>query len=139
MSSNGVKLTINTDGGARGNPGPAGIGVVIRGESGKVVEKFGKYLGDDFTNNQAEYQAVIEAMRAAKGLGGTILEFHMDSELCVRQLNHIYKVKEPQLQQLFLQVKNLQTAFQKVTFTHIPREENRAADKMVNEAIDKAI
>ena len=134
-----MKLTINTDGGARGNPGPAGIGVVIRDESGKVVEKFGKYLGDDFTNNQAEYQAVIDAMRAAKKIGGTILEFHMDSELCVRQLNHIYKVKEPQLQQLFLEVKNLQTAFEKVIFTHIPREENRAADKLVNEAIDKAI
>lgn len=131
------KLIINTDGGARGNPGPAGIGVVIRDEKGRVVEKFGKYLGDDLTNNQAEYQAVIEALRAAKSLGGTHLEFHMDSELAVRQLNHIYKVKEPGLQQLFLEVKNLQTGFANVIFKHIHREENRSADKLVNEAIDK--
>ncbi|OGE78313.1 MAG: hypothetical protein A2751_04145 [Candidatus Doudnabacteria bacterium RIFCSPHIGHO2_01_FULL_46_14] len=132
-----MKLIINTDGGARGNPGPAGIGVVIQTVDKKVLEKFGKYLGDNKTNNQAEYTAVIEALKAAKKLGGTHLEFRMDSELAVRQLNHIYKVKNAELQQLFLEIKNLQTEFSHVTFTHIPRAQNSAADKMVNEAIDK--
>ena len=131
-----MKLVINTDGGARGNPGPAGIGVVICSVDRKVIEKFGKYLGDNNTNNQAEYTAVIEALKAAKKLGGTHLEFLMDSELVVRQLNHIYKVKNAELQQLFLEIKNLQTEFSHVTFTHIPRAQNSAADKMVNEAID---
>ena len=131
-----MKLTINTDGGARGNPGQAGIGVVIKDESGKVVEKFGRYLGDNSTNNQAEYEAVVAALQAAKKLGGTVLEFHMDSELAVRQLNHIYKVKNAELQSLFLKAKNLQAGFSKVTFTHVPRVENREADTLVNEAID---
>src|SRR3989344_2593399 len=129
-------LTINTDGGARGNPGQAGIGVVIKDESGKVVEKFGRYLGDNSTNNQAEYEAVVAALQAAKKLGGTVLEFHMDSELAVRQLNHIYKVKNAELQALLLKAKNLQAGFSKVTFTHVPRVENREADTLVNEAID---
>ena len=133
-----MRLIINTDGGARGNPGPAGIGFVIQDVSGKVIEKFGKYLGDNKTNNQAEYTAILEALLAAKRLGGTHLEFRMDSELAVRQLNHIYKVKNPELQELFLQIKNLQTEFSHVTFTHVPRAQNSAADAMVNEAIDKA-
>ena len=132
-----MKLVINTDGGARGNPGPAGIGVVIQSVDGKVLEKFGKYLGDNKTNNQAEYTAILEAMKAAKRLGGTHLEFRMDSELAVRQLNHIYKVKNAELQQLFLEIKNLQTEFSHVSFTHVPRAQNSAADKMVNEAIDR--
>src|SRR3989338_10637761 len=106
-----MKLVINTDGGARGNPGPAGIGVVIQSVDGKVLEKFGKYLGDNKTNNQAEYTAILEAMKAAKRLAGTHLEFRMDSELAVRQLNHIYKVKNAYLQQLFLEIKNLKTEF----------------------------
>lgn len=132
-----MKLVINTDGGARGNPGPAGIGVVIQTVDGKVLEKFGKYLGDNKTNNQAEYTAILEAMKAAMRLGGTHLEFRMDSELAVRQLNHIYKVKNAELQQLFLEIKNLQTQFSRVTFAHIPRAQNSAADTLVNEAIDK--
>lgn len=132
-----MRLIINTDGGARGNPGPAGIGVVIQTVDRKVLKKFGKYLGDNFTNNQAEYRAVLEAMKAAKELGGTHLQFHMDSELAVRQLNHIYKVKNPELQQLFLEIKNLQTKFSYVTFFHVPRAQNSLADKLVNEAIDK--
>ena len=131
------RLVINTDGGARGNPGPAGIGMVIADETGKVLEKFGRYIGDNSTNNQAEYEAVIAALESAKKLGGTELVFRMDSELAVRQLNHIYKVKNADLQGLFLKVKNLQTQFARVTFTHIPRSENSAADALVNEAIDK--
>src|SRR3989344_2653180 len=119
-----MKLVINTDGGARGNPGPAGIGVVIQNISGKVLEKFGRYIGDNKTNNEAEYEAVIAAMESAKALGGTHLEFKLDSELIERQLNHIYKVKEPRLQQLFLKAKNLQTQFSHVTFSHIQREKN---------------
>jgi len=134
-----MKLIINTDGGARGNPGPAGLGVVIADENGKVLKKFGRYLGDDVTNNQAEYQAIVDAMQAARDMGGTHLEFRMDSELAMRQLAHIYKVKNHELQKLFLQVKNLETQFEKVVFKHVRREQNSLADEMVNEAIDKAI
>lgn len=131
-----MKLVINTDGGARGNPGPAGIGVVIQTVDGKVLEKFGKYIGDNKTNNEAEYEAVIAAMVAAKNLGGTHLEFRLDSELIERQLNHIYKVKQPHLQELFLKAKNLQTQFSHVSFSHVPRAQNSLADEMVNKAID---
>ncbi len=134
-----MKFVIYTDGGARGNPGPAGIGVVIQTVDKKVLKKIDKYLGADKTNNQAEYTAVIEALQAARELGGTHLEFRMDSELAVRQLNHVYKVKNKDLQELFIQVKNLQTEFSHVTFTHIPRAQNTAADKLVNEAIDRNI
>ena len=133
-----MKLLINTDGGARGNPGPAGLGVVIAEETGKILKRFGRYLGDNVTNNQAEYQAIIDAMIAAKKLGGTVLEFRLDSELAVRQLSHIYKVKNRDLQSLFLKVKNLETEFEKVVFLHVPREQNHLADQMVNEAIDQA-
>lgn len=131
-----MKLIIYTDGGARGNPGPAGLGVVIQDEQGKVMKKFGRYLGDHVTNNQAEYEAIIAALAAAEKLGGTHLELRMDSELAVRQLNQVYKVKNRGIQALFFQAKNLQARFEHVVFKHVSREQNTAADKLVNEAID---
>lgn len=131
------KLIIYTDGGARGNPGPAALGVVIYDVHGKTVKKYGKYLGER-TNNEAEYEAVIEALLAALDLGAMELEFNLDSELVVRQFNNVYRVKNHRMQELMLKVRNLETKFHKVSFRHVPREKNRLADQMVNEAIDKA-
>ena len=123
------KLTIYTDGGARGNPGPAGIGVHI-----KEVGDFKEYIGEA-TNNQAEYKAVVLALAKAKEEGGEELDFYLDSKLVVEQLNGNYKVKDQDLGKLFIKIFNLKQTFKKVTFTHVPREKNTEADKLVNEAI----
>lgn len=127
---------INTDGGARGNPGPAGIGVVIR--VGDRVHRFKKFIGHA-TNNQAEYQAVILALAAAAKLGCTELMLCLDSELVVRQLKGEYRVKDAELGKLFVRIWNLKQQFLRVRFNHIPREQNRAADALVNQAIDEAV
>lgn len=129
------KLILNTDGGARGNPGPAGIGVVIRDETNQIIYKHGGYIGEG-TNNTAEYKALIKALEEASNLGGTDLQINMDSELIVRQMQGIYKIKEPNLQKLATEVIKLKSKFQSVNFTHVRREFNKDADAMVNEAID---
>jgi ribonuclease HI len=131
------KLTTFTDGGARGNPGPAGIGIVIL-EGDKQVEAFGKYIGET-TNNQAEYQALIVALRRASELGAEEVECKLDSELVVKQMRREYRVKEPGLQALFMAAWNSCAAFKKVSFSHVRREQNSAADAQVNEAIDQHI
>ncbi len=131
-----MKLIINTDGGSRGNPGPAGIGVVIKNEAGKVLFKKGKYIGST-TNNQAEYQAVVWAMEKAKELGGTELEFRLDSELVVKQLKGEYKVKDSGLAQQFLKIFNAKNKFKNILFKHVRRELNAEADAMVNVALDE--
>ncbi len=133
--SGGDKLIIYTDGGARGNPGPAALGVVVGDK------EYSEYLGE-MTNNQAEYRALVFALKKAKALlggkkaGEAEIEMRMDSELIVRQLNGIYKIKEPDLQPLFIKVWNLRLDFKKVTFHHIPREQNKRADRLVNLALD---
>ena len=135
-----MKINIYTDGGSRGNPGPSGIGVVIIQE-GQVLKKYGEFIGDA-TNNQAEYQALIFAFKKAKLLFGKKkakemeIDVFMDSELIVKQLNHEYKIKEKDLQLLFLKVWNLILDFKKISFNHIPREDNKEADKLVNQALD---
>lgn len=136
-----MHLIIYTDGGARGNPGPAGAGVVIyqeKGDGEELAEKFGKYLGEA-TNNQAEYTALLLAITRAREIGATSIDFMMDSELIVRQMNREYKVRDQDLAVLFMKVWNEAMHFKKVTFTHIPREKNKEADKMVNAAIDQAL
>lgn len=130
------KLIIHTDGGARGNPGPAGIGVYVTDTAGKVVLEHSRYIGET-TNNQAEYLAVVDALEHAKQLGGEDLDFFLDSELVVRQLNRQYKVKDAGLAPLFMRVWNLGIGFHKVSFTHVRREANKEADRLVNEAIDR--
>ena len=132
-------IVINTDGGARGNPGPAGIGVVIRKE-GNIVAEVKKYLGDDITNNWAEYEALVIALNEAKKLGlkDEHIEVRMDSELIVRQMKREYKVKDKNLKLQFAKVQDLLEHFKRVVFTHVPREENSDADALVNEAIDEA-
>lgn len=132
------KLIIFTDGGARNNPGPAGVGVVIKNEAGENVATVSKYIGHG-TNNQAEYTAVIEALKKVKDFGAPELNFFLDSELVVKQLNREYKVKDRDLAVLFLQIYNLSLNYKKITFTHVRREKNAEADALVNEAIDKAL
>ncbi len=132
------KLTINTDGGARGNPGPAGIGVVIKDEAGEIVYRYGGYIGEA-TNNVAEYKALIKSLEEAFNLGATDVKIQMDSELIVKQMQGVYKIKEPTLQELAAQVIKLLKQFSSYSFAHVRREYNQEADAMVNKAIDAAI
>jgi ribonuclease HI len=135
------KLKIYTDGGARGNPGPAGIGIVIiqvRDGQEKITKQISRYIGEK-TNNEAEYQAIITALEQAKGLKAQEIEIISDSELVIRQCQGKYKIKDPELAQLFIKIWNLQQSFKKVNFTHVLRSSNKEADRLVNEAIDKAV
>ncbi|MCX6795240.1 MAG: ribonuclease HI family protein [Candidatus Falkowbacteria bacterium] len=131
-----MKLISFTDGGARGNPGPAGVGGVLYNDQKVLVEKLSRYLGET-TNNQAEYRALIMAVEKAKDLGADELECFLDSELVVKQLNREYKVKNQELAPLFLKIHNLSLGFKKITFHHIPREKNKEADALANEAMDR--
>ncbi|MBU4257345.1 ribonuclease HI family protein [Candidatus Parcubacteria bacterium] len=132
------KLTIYTDGGARNNPGPAGIGAVFYNENKEVIAEISEYIGLA-TNNQAEYKALLAAIEKAKKLGAEELEFYLDSELVVKQLNREYRVKDKNLAPLFVKIYNATMGFKKVTFKHIPREMNKEADRLVNLAIDKGL
>jgi len=132
------KLIIFTDGGARGNPGPAGIGAVIFNEKGSVIAEISEYIGEA-TNNQAEYKALIAGLTKAKELGACELTVFLDSELVVKQLNREYRVKDKDLAPLFVQVYNISLGFKKIVFKHIFREKNELADKLVNLALDKHI
>ena len=125
------------------NPGPAGIGAVIRGADNQIVGEYKQYIGEA-TNNVAEYKALILALTEASTLlnlePSTLnLEIRMDSELVVRQMQGRYKIKEPTLKLLAAEVLKLRNQFKNVTFHHVPREQNKEADKLVNEAIDAAI
>ncbi len=130
-----MKLVINTDGGSRGNPGHAAIGVVVDGR------EYGEYIGKT-TNNVAEYKAVIFALKKAKALLGskkaaeTEVEIRADSELLVKQMNGEYKIKNEELQPLFFEIWNSKQDFKSVAFKHVPREENKDADRLVNQALD---
>lgn len=132
------KLIIYTDGGARGNPGPAGIGVVVYDEHKKKLAEYGEYIGEA-TNNQAEYKAVILALSKAKELGGVEIDFFLDSELVVRQLTGEYRVKDKDLASLFVKIWNATQHFKKITYRHVFRADNKQADLMVNRAIDAAL
>jgi len=133
--------TINSDGGARGNPGPAGIGVVIKG-GGIGVKEYAESIGET-TNNVAEYKAVIFGLKKLKSLigskeaGESEVEILADSELLVKQLNSEYKIKELELQKLFVELWNLRLDFRKITFSHIPREQNKRADELLNRKLDE--
>jgi ribonuclease HI len=134
-----MKLIIKTDGGARGNPGPAGIGVIIYDEENNIISQHKKYIGQA-TNNVAEYRALILALQEALALSPKplTLEIRMDSQLIVRQMQGKYKIKEPTLQVLAGEVFKLLKNFEVVVFKDIRRELNKEADKLVNEAIDEA-
>ena len=130
------KLIIYTDGGSRGNPGPAGAGAIIYDENRKVIAEISEFLGIT-TNNQAEYRAILAGIKKAVALQASEVEFYLDSELAVKQLNREYKVKNKDLAPLFLAVYNLTLSFTKISFTHIPRERNSVADRLANEAMDR--
>ena len=132
---------IRTDGGARGNPGPAAIGAVIENEKGSVLKEISEYIGET-TNNEAEYRAAITAFKKLKALIGKAkaknaqVRVLADSELLVRQMNGEYKIENSNMQKFFLELWNLKIDFGKVTFHAVPREQNKAADRLVNQALD---
>lgn len=132
-----MKLIIYTDGGARGNPGPAGIGAVIFDARKKVVLEISECIGKT-TNNQAEYKALLRGLEEAKKLGGTEVDIFMDSELIIKQLKQEYKVRDKDLGQLFIKAWNLLHGFKKYTLRHVLRHKNKRADELVNKALDKA-
>lgn len=140
MADGSDKVVIYTDGGARGNPGPAAFGVVIK--LGSTVKRYGETLGIR-TNNEAEYEGVIFALKKAKQLFGAArlkqigVEVRMDSQLAVEQLSGRYKIENERLQPLFMKIWNIQVEIGRVHFMHIPREDNKEADKMVNQALDR--
>jgi ribonuclease HI len=131
-----MKLKTYSDGGARGNPGPAGIGAVVYSENDTVLFQVGEYIGET-TNNQAEYKALLRALREALSLGATVLTCYLDSELVVKQLQGKYKVREEGLKPLATEILGLLKNFESIEFVHVPREKNKLADKLVNEALDK--
>lgn len=136
------KIIIYTDGGSRGNPGPAAFGYVIQDADGNIIKRHGEAIGKA-TNNEAEYQGVVAALKKAKQMLGkeklkhARIEVRMDSELAVRQLSGTYKIENKNLQPLFIEIWNLRVELGgNISFVHIPREENKEADRMVNEALD---
>ena len=134
------KIIMHTDGGSRGNPGPAAIGGVMEIGSQKI--DFSEYIGKG-TNNEAEYKALVFGLKKLKQkLGKTrskVAEVNcfLDSELVVKQLNHEYKLKNERIQKLFIEIWNLGLDFKKLSFQHVRREMNKAADALVNQALDK--
>lgn len=139
------KIIIYTDGGSRNNPGPSAIGVVFYNEKNQLIKSYSEYLGDSLTNNEAEYQAVIFALKKFKALFGkktaekAEVELKSDSEFLIKQIKGEYKVLEPRIQSLFLVVWNLKIDFKKIKFTLIPREKNKEADKLVNQALNEQV
>lgn len=135
-------ITIFTDGGARGNPGPAAIGVYILDTNGKVLKEVSESIGNA-TNNFAEYQAVMRGLETVKQHFGSKtkdmhFEIKLDSELVKKQLNGEYQIKEPGLVPHFIAIHNLRvSSFPNLTFTHVRREFNKEADRLVNEALDR--
>lgn len=130
-----MKLTIQTDGGARGNPGPAAAGIVIKDENGKTIAAYGEYLGKQ-TNNYAEYSAVISGLKKASELSATEIDVVVDSQLICEQLNGRWKVREPNLQKLFVQAWNQMQKFKKARIRHTLRHNNKEADSEVNKVLD---
>lgn len=132
----GHALILHADGGSRGNPGPAGAGAALLDPAGHQLAAWHRYLGIA-TNNVAEYQALILGLQGALELGVTELLVRLDSELLVRQLQGRYQVKSPQLKPLFGQARALAARLGRVSFQHIPREQNAIADRLANLAMDQ--
>ncbi len=137
-----MHFTIHADGGSRGNPGPAGAGAIVRDHLGNSVAAVSQFLGTR-TNNYAEYEAVILAFTALAKLIGTrgasaaTVEVKMDSELVVKQMKGVYKVKHPTMKAQFARLMEAKAAFKDVSFTHVPRAQNADADALANEAMDR--
>ncbi|MDO8584287.1 MAG: reverse transcriptase-like protein [bacterium] len=133
-----MKLILQTDGGARGNPGPAGIGMVIEdAETKETLVEHGEFIGHA-TNNVAEYRALLWGLKKCHELHAEHVEVRADSELLVKQMNGEYRVKNPDLAQLYLIAKNLGVLIGHVTYYHVPRIQNKRADALANKAMDEA-
>jgi ribonuclease HI len=130
-----VKLVVNVDGGARGNPGPAAIGVVVSDPEGNVIDELSEPIGVA-TNNVAEYRALLRGIEWARGLGADELEIIGDSELVARQLTGAYKVKHPAMKPLYEEAIAALRGFERWTIRSVPRAQNARADALVNEALD---
>jgi ribonuclease HI len=131
------RMFVYTDGGARGNPGKAAIGIVILDENEHAVETFGEYVGIK-TNNEAEYLAIIKALELAKKYSKKV-HLQSDSELVIKQLNGEYRINKPHLKELFDKVENLEEGFEEVSYGNVPRENEyiQEADRLVNQELDK--
>jgi ribonuclease HI len=133
-----MQVITYSDGGARGNPGPSGIGgVIYSSDQTQKLAEISEFLGHA-TNNQAEYTALLRIMEKAKEIGATEVICKLDSELVVKQLNGQYKVKNVDLQKIFVKVFNLSQSFSSVKYEHVRREFNKEADALANQAMDKA-
>ncbi len=132
------RLDVFSDGGARGNPGPSAIAYIVLDEHEHVLERYSRRIGIK-TNNQAEYEALIAAMRFASKLDPEEIAFHIDSELVAKHLKGQYRVKSPQLKPLWLEVQQMKQVFKKVKFVHVLRSNRyiEQADEMVNAALDQ--
>jgi len=131
------KVSVYSDGGARGNPGPAAYGVLVLDAEGNELRQHRDYLGEG-TNNIAEYSGLIKALELACELGAKEVDAYLDSELVVRQLTGLYRVKQPHLRTLFDKAKAIEVKFDKVTYAHLPRthEYIQIADQLVNDELD---
>ncbi len=133
--SHSLSATLRTDGGARGNPGPAGAGFVLQADDGTLLAEGGRFLGE-CTNNVAEYEALVWGLATARDVGVARITVLSDSELVVRQLTGVYRVKHANLKPLFLRAIALLREFESCDVRHVRREENAEADRLVNDAID---
>jgi ribonuclease HI len=130
-----TRVIVHTDGAARGNPGPAGIGAQITSTDGEVLAEIADGLGET-TNNVAEYTAAIRGLERAAELGATEVTLRTDSQLLVNQLTGVYRVKTQHLQPLHRRLRSLAAAFDRVTYEHVPRARNTEADRLANEGVD---
>ena len=135
-----MRLRTYTDGGARGNPGPAAIGILICNAEGEIIQEYGETIGEA-TNNVAEYSALIKAMKMAKELNAQDLDCFLDSLLVVKQLRGEWKIKHFNMQKLFDEVQKIRREFKRVSYAHVPREDQnlQRADQLVNYALDEAV
>ena len=131
-------LKIFFDGSSHGNPGPSGIGIIVFDEFGRVLDKFSKFIGFR-TNNEAEYHALIEALRRAMQLGAERVELYSDSELLVKQVKGVYSVRDEKLKRLHLKCLQLLKNFKEYKIAYVPRELNMEADRLANEAITRQL
>jgi ribonuclease HI len=132
-----VKARLHTDGGARGNPGPAGIGVVLRDTDGVVIDEIARGIGET-TNNVAEYEALIAGLELALDHDVSDIEIHVDSELVVQQVRGAWKIKNDRLRTLAVRARALMGRFRSSSISHVGRERNADADKLANQGMDQA-
>lgn len=132
-----TRLILYTDGAARGNPGPAAMGIVLTDMKGKEIEAGGLAIGET-TNNEAEYRALLWGLERARAKNADEIEIRTDSELLARQIDGSYRVRAAHLKRLHAQAQSALSRFSRKSIRHIPREQNRRADALANEALDQA-